>query len=181
MIVLISGAPGSGRTTLQKILFVKYGVPRIATTTTRHPRAGEVSGVSYNFVTDAEFDSLDFCDHIDYSGQRYGLPERDLLSVPPRKLSSVVLNSHGVFNVSNFCYEANLDFVAIHLRAPLGVLGERILSRDDAASSAQRLRELADEQSNLNALDFDSIYDSSRLDPFAIAEKVMKLTSTRLK
>ncbi|PJF34000.1 MAG: guanylate kinase, partial [Phototrophicales bacterium] len=105
MILLISGAPGSGRTTLQKILYVKYGVKRIVTTTTRPPRPGEVEGVSYKFVSEEQFDSIDFCDKIEYSGYRYGLPERDLLSVPFSELGSVVLNSHGVFNVSNFCYE----------------------------------------------------------------------------
>ena len=56
--------------------------------TTRRPRPGEVDGVHYHFVDDAEFDRLIEDDGLlewaEYAGNRYGTPAAAVQSDWPR-------------------------------------------------------------------------------------------------
>ena len=53
-------------------------------TTTRAARPGEMEGVHYHFVDDAEFDRLvdagEFLEHAVYAGHRYGTPREPVLT-----------------------------------------------------------------------------------------------------
>lgn len=51
IIIAISGVSGSGKTHLSKFLRKEYGIPMIVSTTTRPPRADEVEGEDYFFVS----------------------------------------------------------------------------------------------------------------------------------
>jgi guanylate kinase len=77
MIIVITGPSGSGKTTLRRILNDKYGMPTLKNVTTRQKRPGEIDGVDYLFVTDAEFrrmrDGGDLLEWVEYSGNYYGL------------------------------------------------------------------------------------------------------------
>ena len=57
LLLLISGPAGSGKTTLCDRLLEEFasGLQRVITTTTRLPREGEVDGVDYHFLNEAEF------------------------------------------------------------------------------------------------------------------------------
>ncbi|MEK9986724.1 MAG: guanylate kinase, partial [Opitutae bacterium] len=57
LLLLISGPAGSGKTTLCDRLLEEFasGLQRVITTTTRLPREGEVDGVDYHFLDEAEF------------------------------------------------------------------------------------------------------------------------------
>ena len=50
LIVLVGGT-GSGKTELSKIVIQRLGLKRIISCTTRPPRAGEIDGVHYRFLT----------------------------------------------------------------------------------------------------------------------------------
>ena len=56
--------------------------------TTRLPRAGEVDGVNYHFVTDAQFDELvstgGLLEWATYAGTRYGTPRQPVLDALAR-------------------------------------------------------------------------------------------------
>lgn len=78
--LLLSGASGTGKSTLINLLMKEY--PDVfqlglsTTVTTRSPRPGEVSGRDYTFVSRAEFDALkkrgDFIESNDFAGNSYG-------------------------------------------------------------------------------------------------------------
>jgi guanylate kinase len=77
MIIVITGPSGSGKTTLRRILNDEYGIPTLKNVTTRQKRPGEIDGVDYLFVTDAEFRSMMekglLLEWVEYSGNHYGL------------------------------------------------------------------------------------------------------------
>ncbi len=57
-LVVVSGPAGAGKTTLLRRVFERCRVPLVASVsaTTRPPRAGEIDGVDYHFLTREEFD-----------------------------------------------------------------------------------------------------------------------------
>ena len=77
LLIVLSGPSGSGKSTVIKQLMEKRGNIHFSVSyTTRKPRAGEVDGVSYNFVERAEFermiDNNEFLEYAEYSGNYYG-------------------------------------------------------------------------------------------------------------
>jgi guanylate kinase len=74
---VITGPSGVGKGTLIKLLLVRVpGLELSVSATTREPRAGEVDGRDYHFLTREEFDRRaragEFLEHATYSGNRYG-------------------------------------------------------------------------------------------------------------
>ncbi|BFZ54229.1 guanylate kinase [Savitreella phatthalungensis] len=76
--IVVSGPSGTGKSTLLKKLFAahpnKFGFS--VSSTTRQPRAGEVDGRDYNFITREEFlagvKRGEFIEHAEFSGNLYG-------------------------------------------------------------------------------------------------------------
>lgn len=80
LLFILSSPSGAGKTTLSRMLLEQD--PEIAlsvSATTRPPRPGEVDGVDYHFVSDAQFDAMveedDFYEWAHVFGHRYGTPK----------------------------------------------------------------------------------------------------------
>ncbi|MBN7274564.1 AAA family ATPase [Ligilactobacillus pobuzihii] len=71
-VVVITGAPGTGKTTVRNYLTQKYGMSKILTHTTRPKRQGEADGIDYYFETDESFDQKHFLEHVEYDDKKYG-------------------------------------------------------------------------------------------------------------
>jgi guanylate kinase len=78
-LLVLSGPSGVGKTTVERAL--RAHLPELwvsVSATTRPPRPGEVNGVDYVFVSDAEFDEMvargEFLEWAEYAGNRYGTP-----------------------------------------------------------------------------------------------------------
>lgn len=73
MLYLISGPSGCGKTTIMRRLMSN----EIVSFTTRAPRAGEIDGVDYHFITLAEFWTLrgsnTLIEYTEYGGNYYGV------------------------------------------------------------------------------------------------------------
>lgn len=83
-LTVLSGPSGVGKTTVVRELRRHH--PELwlsVSVTTRFPRPGEVHGVNYLFVTDAEFDSLvaggELLEWAEFAGHRYGTPRQPVL------------------------------------------------------------------------------------------------------
>lgn len=81
VLVVISGPSGAGKTSICKALLEQLpGARWSVSATTRPPRAGEVDGHSYEFVTGHEFANRvqvgDFLEHAEYIGYHYGTPRK---------------------------------------------------------------------------------------------------------
>jgi guanylate kinase len=82
-ILVITGPSGVGKGTLIKGLLERVpGLELAVSATTRKPREGEVNGVDYHFLSDADFDRRvaagEFVEHAEYAGNRYGTLRSEL-------------------------------------------------------------------------------------------------------
>jgi guanylate kinase len=82
-VFVITGQSGVGKGTLIRSL--RDRIPELelsVSATTRAPRPGEVDGVDYHFLDDAEFERRvqagEFVEHATYSGRRYGTLRAEL-------------------------------------------------------------------------------------------------------
>ena len=74
--LLVSGPSGTGKSTICKLLGEDPRVVFSVSATTRKPRAGEVDGRDYHFVSKARFTEMiqegEFIEHADVYGNMYG-------------------------------------------------------------------------------------------------------------
>jgi guanylate kinase len=80
LLIVLSSPSGAGKTTISRMLLdADPEVTMSVSATTRPQRPGEVEGVDYNFVDDAEFDELieagEFVEWAPVFGYRYGTPK----------------------------------------------------------------------------------------------------------
>ncbi|WP_379922390.1 guanylate kinase [Erythrobacter sp. R86502] len=80
LMFILSSPSGAGKTTLSRMLLAKDSEIKLSVSaTTRPPRPGEIDGVHYHFVSNAEFDQMveedDFYEWAHVFGQRYGTPK----------------------------------------------------------------------------------------------------------
>lgn len=80
LLFILSSPSGAGKTTISRMLLDADEEIRLSVSvTTRTPRAGEIEGIHYHFVDDAEFDRMveedDFYEWAHVFGHRYGTPK----------------------------------------------------------------------------------------------------------
>jgi guanylate kinase len=77
-VVVVSGPSGVGKNTVAQRLFEEGRAVRAVTATSRAPKAGEVDGIDYLFISEDEFRRWigegRFIEHAQYVGNYYGTP-----------------------------------------------------------------------------------------------------------
>jgi guanylate kinase len=83
ILLVVSGPSGSGKTTLCKRLSHSAEARHSISCTTRAPRAGEIDGEHYHFVTPTQFEEKlaagEFLEHALVHGNRYGTLRSEVL------------------------------------------------------------------------------------------------------
>lgn len=128
MILIINGPSGSGKTTLGNY-FKTYGLTELVSTTTRAPRPGEIEGVSYYFVTPEEFENIEFIEHSEYSGNKYGITKKEFEDKLKSGHSFASLDKNGVKRLKELYPE---DVRVIYLLVSKTKLKSRMHSRGDS-------------------------------------------------
>ncbi|MBN1403003.1 MAG: guanylate kinase [Opitutales bacterium] len=135
LLLIVSGPAGSGKTTLCDGLLAEFKprLQRVVTATSRPPRAGEVDGVDYLFLTPEQFEERvaagAFYEHAKVHANRYGVLREAVLS----KLDASVdlLLNIDVQGAASFRSAARVD----------PRMGERIASVFIMPRSIDQLRE----------------------------------------
>ena len=181
LVVLVGGPSGAGKNTVIRKVIEKnpemFGW--IVSYATREPRVGEVDGVDYHFISEAEFhellksgDIIEFTDrHGDFKGMGGAIIDK-VLSEKSVALKDVDVK--GVFALR----ERGYDVFAIYLTAPRDLIEYRLVvkrgfSPDEAA------HRLSDYEAHLStATHYDVTLDIDDADK--CAAKVYKLILDRL-
>ncbi|KRM13041.1 guanylate kinase [Paucilactobacillus suebicus] len=95
-VLIVTGAAGSGKTTVSGYLNETYHIPRVITHTTRKPRDGEVNGVDYYFETRESMDRLHLLEQVEYDHNLYGSSYEGLEKAwAHSELATIVLDTKG--------------------------------------------------------------------------------------
>ena len=128
MIIVLLGASGSGKSTIENQLSTQYGFEKIVSYTTRKPRDNEVNGKDYWFIDNGTFEkSINrnlFAEYDEYSQNRlYGTLKSDY--VDGNKV--VVLTPNGLRQLKKSC--PNEDIFTVLVEASLGTRIKRYIDR----------------------------------------------------
>jgi len=138
-LIIITGATGTGKTTVSQYLTENYHIKRVMTHTTRPKRVGEVNGVDYYFETPASFATKHYIEDVTYAGYQYGSSHESLDKAWKKApFVSIVLDTAGAIT---YAHNIPDDIVVLYLtiKDP-NVLRKRLLSRgDDPQMVAARL------------------------------------------
>lgn len=143
LIFVVSGASGTGKTTLCRDLESDMGLFFSVSATTRAPRNGEIEGRDYRFLSRSEFDKMQennqFLEWAEVHGQSYGTL-REPIESRLREGNDVLLDldTQGAIQLKALFPQAVLIFI----KAPsLEELGKRLTSRgtDSAEVIARRI------------------------------------------
>ena len=139
---VFSGASGVGKSTvLKQVMEQRTDLGFSVSATTRAPRPGEVDGVSYRFVTKAQFEEMiargEFLEYDAHMDNYYGTPVAQ--AKEKMETGSVILDidPNGAFNVRRIMPEAVLIFIA---PPSLEELERRLAGRGDTSEEQMKLR-----------------------------------------
>jgi guanylate kinase len=113
-ILVITGPSGVGKGTLIKGLLERVpGLELAVSATTRKPRAGEVNGVDYHYLSAEDFDRRvaagEFVEYAEYAGNRYGTLKSELTR--PARGIVLEIDVQGARQVRGRLPEARLIFI----------------------------------------------------------------------
>ena len=132
MIILV-GASASGKTEVAKLLYEKYGIEKMTTTTTREKRINEIDGRDYFFITVEKFKQLErdncFVETTCYNNNYYG-SNKDQIA----KNRSIVVDPKGLKAYLDLKNPIIKTFV---LTASENTRFNRMLVRGDKLSNAK--------------------------------------------
>jgi guanylate kinase len=143
-VLVITGPSGVGKGTLiRRLLDRVAGAQLSVSATTREPRAGEVNGRDYHFLSAADFAARvgagEFAEHAEYAGNRYGTLRSELER--PAELIVLEIEIQGARQIRETMPEAVQVFIA---PPSLEALESRLRGRaSDSTEQIQRRLEVA--------------------------------------
>lgn len=149
---IVSAPSGAGKTTLVDALLKKlgptYGLERVITYTSKKPRASEVNGVHYHFITPKEFEQKIkegfFIEWSGAYGSYYGSPRAILEGLAKGSSYIMILDRAGARAIAERIPGATLIWIA---PPSLYILRQRLeLRGQDSLETIERRLKLADQE-----------------------------------
>jgi len=165
IMLVLSSPSGAGKTTLsRRVLERNDDFIMSVSATTRAPRAGEVEGTDYYFVSPAEFEVMvgrgDFLEYATVFSHRYGSPERPVIAALDAGRS--VLFDIDWQGTQAITQKAREHIVSVFILPPsMAELGKRLRRRaqDSAAVVAARMAKAEAEVSHWIEYDYVLVND----------------------
>ena len=162
MLVLLSGVSGAGKDTIKKQLIARMkNVESLPSYTDRAPRANDVAGVTYNFVSTKEFERMikdgELYEYSVHHEHYYGTSKKLLNEkINNGKIIVKDIEVNGVENLLKLL-KNDVKIVTIFLRVPKEQLQKRLEKRVDKPSLKEiqlRLNRFDYEESKLGLYDY---------------------------
>ena len=165
LMLILSSPSGAGKTTIARKLLAEDGeIAMSVSVTTRPPRAGEVDGKDYHFVSRAEFDRMveanEFYEWATVFGNSYGTPKAQIRA--GLKEGRDFLFDIDWQGTQQLYQKAERDVVRVFILPPsLDELGRRLTGRgtDSAEVIAARMARAQAEISHWDGYDYVVIND----------------------
>lgn len=115
-LLTLTGPSGSGKTTLLNRLVAEHGYEAVVSHTTRLPRTGEIHGKDYYFVSDRQFDDIQwnqgFVESVTFVGNRYGVSLAEIERITKsNKKPILIVEPHGRNQISEYFKQGKLGTV----------------------------------------------------------------------
>ena len=186
-LLVVSGPSGSGKTTLCRRATENGLCVYSISCTTRQPRAGEVNGVDYHFLTPSEFaakvEAGEFLEHAEVHGNRYGTLKADILDLLEQGKNVVMdIDVQGAALV-RACREGLLPrcYVDVYIHVPQEELKNRLCGRrtDEDETISLRLSNAEQEDACLPQYQY-CLVSSDRETDYAAFASLIKCQSMRV-
>lgn len=137
-LIIICGATGSGKTTIQNYLASKYGFERVITHTTRAPRKGEEDKKDYYFESEESFLKNHFVEQVKYAGYQYGSSHEGLKrAFEKSKTATIILDTQGAISYTKIVAAFEMIFWYIEVPSEKQ-LEMRILNRGQSEEEVKK-------------------------------------------
>ncbi|MDK1715975.1 guanylate kinase [Dellaglioa algida] len=133
-IFVITGAPGTGKTTIRDYLTEHFNAKKVITHTTRQPRDNEKNGRDYYFESNETFFNFHYLEHVEYDRHYYG-SSREAIDVAwsDSENATIVLDTAGAITYST---ELPKETVILYLCvSDTRILKDRLTKRGDTAKN----------------------------------------------
>ena len=156
LMLVLSSPSGAGKTTISKALLGREEKLEMSTSiTTRSMRSGEVNGIDYHFVDEAEFKEMieagEFLEHAQVFGNNYGTPKKPVEEALASGLDVLFdIDWQGTQQLEGNKYTGK-DIVSVFILPPnKKELGVRLRKRgqDTDEEVRKRMAKAADEMSH---------------------------------
>ena len=162
MLVILSGVAGAGKDTIIKALTKKMDkLCTVPAYTTRSPRADDIPGVSYNFVTKEEFEKLiengDIYEYDIHHNHYYGTSKKLINEKAHDGIVIKDIDVNGTEKLKSLLGDMGIKVVTIFLRVPKDELKRRLENRIDKLSHEEimlRLNRFDYEESKMDIYDY---------------------------
>jgi guanylate kinase len=136
-LVSITAPTCSGKNYLLDALLDQGGafkMRKLVSTTTREPRAGEIEGVDYFFISEEKSLAMeaagDFAELITFRGVRYGITVEEMMTcMSGDQTPVVILEPEGINQYQKICAEHGWNLFKVFINAPLEVRLSRLIER----------------------------------------------------
>ncbi len=162
MLVILSGVAGAGKDTIKKELLKRMEkVTTLPSFTDRPPRATDVAGQTYNFVTTEEFEEMiknnELYEYSVHHNHYYGTSKKLLNEkINSGKIIVKDIDVNGTEDLVELL-KNDVKVVTIFLRVPKEVLRKRLENREDKPGPKEielRLNRFDYEESKINFYDY---------------------------
>ncbi len=162
MLVILSGVAGAGKDTIIKAITKKMSnVCTVPSYTTRAPRADDIEGVSYYFVSKEEFEKLidngDIYEYDIHHNHYYGSSKKMIHEKAKNGIVIKDIDVNGTEKLEKILSEEGIKVVTIFLRVPKDELKRRLENRIDKLSHEEimlRLNRFDYEESKMHIYDY---------------------------
>jgi len=151
MLIILIGASGSGKTSIEKKL-EQYGIRRLRSYTTRVRRSGEEAD-AYYFVKKEDFKKIDIVESVLYNNSFFGL-SRTELAIAETAHCVVTLDCSGIGQIKRLFPSA----ITVYINCPIYQLKKRLPIEMDQQKQLKQLGQI--ESDTKCAFDCDYIVNN---------------------